>query len=62
VPVTIKLLKLAHIELPKYLKKLKEVKSEFVIKMLEVSSDQSTVLVITEQVTYGSLKKAMTKC
>lgn len=34
IPVTIKLLKYPHIELPKYLKKLKEVKSEFVIKVI----------------------------
>lgn len=62
IPVTIKILKYPHIELPKYLKKLKEIKSEFVIKVIEVVADQSTVLVITEQVTFGTLKKALASC
>ena len=60
--VTIKLLKFPHIELPKYLKKLKDVKSDFVIKIFELSIEQSSVLLITEQVTYGTLKKAMAVC
>lgn len=62
IPVTIKLLKYPHIELPKYLKKLKDIKSDFVIKIFEVSADQSAILFITEQVTYGTLKKAMAVC
>ncbi len=61
-PVTIKLLKYPHIELPKYLKKLKDVKSDFVIKVFEVVADQSAILFITEQVTFGSLKKALAGC
>ena len=61
-PVTIKLLKFPHIELPKYLKKLKDVKSDFVIKIFELSIEQSSLLIITEQVTFGTLKKALTGC
>lgn len=60
--VTIKLIKHPHVELPKYLKKLKEVRSEFVIKVFELVSDQSSMLVITEQVTYGTLKRGLSVC
>lgn len=60
--VTIKIVKFPHIELPKYLKKLKDVKSEFVIKIFEVVADQSSLMIITEQVTFGSLKKALITC
>jgi hypothetical protein len=35
------------IELLKYLKKLKDVKSDFVIKVFELVADQSTILFIT---------------
>jgi len=55
-------MKFPHIELPKYLKKLKEIKSEFVIKIFEVTADQSTLMIITEQVSYGTLKKALQTC
>jgi hypothetical protein len=45
--VTIKMLKFPHVEVPKYLKKLKEVRSEFVIKIFELSVDSSSVLIVT---------------
>jgi hypothetical protein len=32
------------------------------VKVFEVSADQSTILFITEQVTYGTLKKALAAC
>ena len=62
IPVTIKLLKYPHIELPKYLKKLKEVKSDQVIKIYELSSEQSSLLLITEQANYGTLKQGLSAC
>lgn len=62
IPVTIKIIKFPHIELPKYLKKLKDVKSDFVIKVFELSIEQSSILVVTEQVTFGTLKKALRTC
>lgn len=62
IPVTIKMIKFPHIELPKYLKKLKDVKSDFVIKVFELSIEQSSILLVTEQVTFGTLKKALRTC
>ena len=62
IPVTIKLLKYPHIELPKYLKKLKEVKSEQVIKIFELSAEQSSLLLITEAVDYCTLKQGLATC
>lgn len=55
-------MKYPHIELPKYLKKLKDIRSDFVIKCFEFATEQSSLLFITEQVTYGTLKKALQQC
>lgn len=55
-------MKYPHLELPKYLKKLKEVRSDFIVKIFEVSADQVNLLLITEQITFGSLKKALSVC
>ena len=60
--VTIKLLKFPHIELPKYLKKLKDAKSDYVIKIFELCIEQACILIVTEQVTYNTLKKALATC
>ena len=61
-PVTIRVLKQFHLELPKYLKKLKECKSEFVIKVYESTSEYGAMIFITERVSYGSLQNALAKC
>lgn len=57
-----KILKGYHLELPKYLKKLKDCKSENVIKVIEVASDASTLVFVTEKVSYGNLGRALQKC
>lgn len=41
---------------------MKDIKSEFIIKIFEVIVDPSALLFITEQVTYGTLKKALSAC
>jgi hypothetical protein len=45
--------------LNKYLKKLKDAKSDYVVKIYELIYDQNSLLLITEQVTYSNLKKAL---
>ena len=51
-----------HLELPKYLKKLKDCKSDNVIKVFEMVSDSGTLVLVTERVGYGNLGQALTKC
>ena len=62
VPVTIKILKPFHFELPKYLKRIKDCRSENVIKVHECVADNSTLVFITERVTYGNLRDALQRC
>lgn len=56
IDVTIKILKPYNLQLPKYLRKLKDCKSENVIKVYETASDASTLIFITERVSYGNLR------
>lgn len=48
--------------MPKYLKKIKDCKSDNVIKVFETISDTSTLIFVTERVSYGNLNKALQKC
>ena len=48
--------------LPSYLNKLKSTKSEQVIKIYEIISETSFLVVVTEQVTYGTLEAALIQC
>lgn len=61
-PVTIKILRQFHLEMPKYLKKLKDCKSDNVIKVYEAVSDNSCLVFVTERVGYGNLGDSLLKC
>ena len=51
-----------HVELPKYLKKIKDCKSDNVIKVYQMVSDAAMLVFVTERVAYGNLGKALQKC
>ncbi len=49
-------------ELQPYLKKMKELKVENIIKIYELFDNEDGLFVTTEQVTYSNMKNALAKC
>jgi serine/threonine protein kinase len=60
--VTLKTMKYPHVELGPYLLKLKEVKSENVVKVYDLLVEQQFLAIVTEPVLFGNFKKALEKC
>ena len=58
-PVTIRILKYPHVELGGYLHKLKELKSDNVIRIYELVVEQSLLICVSEQVCFGNMMKAL---
>lgn len=61
-PVTIKILKAYSQDLLKYLKKLKDCKSQNTIRVYEIIEEKAFVAMVTEYVGYGNLADALAKC
>ena len=61
---TIKIIKNPEPKLEEYLKKIKEVHSDHVIKILEFAYEysESRMVIVQEFVDYGTLKRALAKC
>jgi hypothetical protein len=55
-------MKYPHVELGTYLQKLKEVKSENVVKVYDLLVEQQFLAIVTEPVLFGNFKKALEKC
>lgn len=60
--MTIKIIKGASQDLLRYLKKLKDCKSENTIRIYELIEDGSSVVMISEYVSHGNLSNALAKC
>ena len=61
---TIKIIKKPDVKLEEYLKKIKDIHSDNVIKIIEFAYEisESRMVIIQEHVGYGTLKKALAKC
>jgi hypothetical protein len=60
--MTLKIIQSPPEELVRYLKRLKEIKLENVIKIYEIYETEGGVFLTTEQATYNNLRFALEKC